>query len=309
MSNQHEKGYNSAATKVLFSGILFGTAGTAVTFAPDGATSAMLGFFRLVFGALAFFVLIPKFDGSWKHTFSLINRPVVWFMGIGSAAFQPCFFGATARNGVALSTLITVGSIPVFAGIVGKFLLHEPIKPSWVIFTGIGITGLIIRSWGEIDINDPVGIFLSLGAAASVACYMNAIKIGLNKGGHPYELPTIAYILGALLLTPTIISPVMKNGLSESLGWLFSIHGIAIALFMGIVTMAAPNWLQISSMKYLSPGPIATLSLADPLTATLLGVFVLKEDFSISAGFGLLLVAIAIIGQSWAARNQKTLLL
>ena len=78
---------------------------------------------------------------------------------------------------------------------------------------------------------------------------------------------------------------------------------------MGIVTMAAPNWLQISSMKYLSPGPIATLSLADPLTATLLGVFVLNEDFSISAGFGLLLVAIAIIGQSWAARNQKTLLL
>ena len=64
MSNQHEKGYNSAATKVLFSGILFGTAGTAVTFAPAGATSAMLGFFRLVFGALAFFVLIPKFDGS-----------------------------------------------------------------------------------------------------------------------------------------------------------------------------------------------------------------------------------------------------
>ena len=309
MQTSHEKGFNSAATKVLFSGILFGTAGTAVTFAPDGSISTMLGFFRLVFGALAFFVLIPKFGGSWKNTFKLVNRPVVWFMAIGSAAFQPCFFGATARNGVALSTLITVGMIPVFAGLVGLVLLHEPIKFSWVIFTTIGIAGLIIRSWGEINIEDPIGIFMSLGAAAAVACYMNATKIALNKGGHPFELPTIAYVLGALILSPTVISPTLENGFVESFRWLFTVHGILIAVFMGVVTMAAPNWLQISSMKHLSPGPIATLSLADPLTATLLGVFVLNEKFSFEAGVGLLLVAIAIIGQSWAAKNQKTLLL
>jgi DME family drug/metabolite transporter len=243
--------------KVLLSATLFGTAGTAVTYAPEGASSAALGLSRIFFGALFLILFLPKLGGDRKLLAKLIKHPMVLVMGICSASYQPYFFGATERNGVAISTLLTVGCIPIFTGIVGRIFLKEPIKKSWVVATAIAIAGLTIRSWGEIEFKDITGVLMALAAGLSVSFYLNSAKVELRKGKHQMELPAMAYLLGSIFLIPLL--------LGQSLSWVFKPSGILVALYLDLVTMAIANALQISGLNHISAGPTATFMLVDPL--------------------------------------------
>lgn len=276
--------------KVLLAGMLFGTAGLASKYAPEDSSSVTIGIMRLFIGSIFLILVLPLLGGSRKNIFKLIRHPLVWVMAIFSASYQPLFFGATTRNGVALSTLLTVGCIPIFTGLVGRIFLKEKISLVWVLATLLAIFGLIIRSWGQIEFNNLTGIFMSLGAGLSVSFYLNAAKVELRKGNYRMELPATAYLLGSFLLIPFLWG--------SSLSWILKLQGLLIASYIGIVTMAIANALQISGLRKLSPGPTATLMLADPFTATILGVVVLHEAFGLLPAVGITIVGISIFWQS-----------
>ncbi len=286
-----------SAGKFLIGAMLFGTAGTVVTFAPSQATASTLGIVRLFGGAIVLYLLIPLFRGNQRAAFSLLKRPMIWIMAISSAAYQPLFFAATERNGVAFSTLIAVGCIPLFAGILGRIFLKEKLSIAWMAATLLAIIGLVIRSWGELTIEDPAGLVMAVLAGFSVGCYVNAAKVQLSRGTHQFEMMSMTYLLGTIFLLP-----LLKD---QSLAWVISPRGFLLALYLGIVTMAIANSLQISGLRALPPGPAATLMLADPLTATLLGVLILREDLTLTATFGLLLVSVALIWQSLATQSSR----
>ena len=77
-------------------------------------------------------------------------------------------------------------------------------------------------------------------------------------------------------------------------------RGILVALFLGLVSMAFANSFQTLGLQHASTGPVATLQLADPLTATILGVTLLSEPFTWTAGIGIVIVSVALIWQSKA---------
>jgi len=282
---------------VLAAGALFGTAGTAASFGPDDASSASVGFLRLSLGALALFAIMPFVGGRWRHLPGLWRRPAIWVMAAGAAAYQPFFFGAVERSGVALSTLVTVGIGPVYAGLLGwAFLKVRPTR-GWAFATLIAVVGLLLLSWGELRIGDAVGPLMALAAGLGAASYVVAAKHELDRGGHSVELPGAAYLLGSVLLLPI--------ALRESFAWLTEPSGLAVAVYLGVVTMALANVFAVLGMRGMSPGPAATLLLADPLTATVLGVVVLGETLAPLAVVGLVLVLLGLVLQAYALRPQR----
>ena len=92
---------------------MLGTAGTASAFGPAAATPTAVGGLRLAAGAVVLLALLPLLGGRWRNLPRLLRRPTIWAMAIGAAAYQPLFFGAVQRSGVALSTLLTVGAAPI----------------------------------------------------------------------------------------------------------------------------------------------------------------------------------------------------
>jgi DME family drug/metabolite transporter len=281
---------------VLAAGALFGTAGTAASFGPTGTSSASVGFMRLAVGALALVAIMPFVGGRWRSLPGLWRRPAVWVMAVGSAAYQPFFFGAVERSGVALSTLVTVGIGPVYAGLLGWAFLHHRPTRAWVLATLVAVVGLVLRSWGELRLSDGVGLLMALVAGLGAASYVVAAKHELDRGGHSVELPGAAYLLGSVLLVPLV--------LRESLAWVFTPSGLGLALYLGLVTMALANVFAVLGMRGMSPGPASTLLLADPLTATVLGVALLGETLTPVAMVGLVLVLVGLVLQAYALRPE-----
>lgn len=280
---------------ILASGTLLGTAGTAVALAPEGASTTSLGVVRVGIGGLILILLLPLFDGKRSNLRKVLRLRGVWVMAISTAAFQPLFFGATTRTGVALSTVLTIGTMPLFTGLIGRLILKERLRPMWMLATTLAVLGLFLRSLEQLSTIDLVGVVMALSAGFATGCYVNGAKYELNRGGHAVELPAVAYTLSAFLLLPLL--------LGDSFEWILTGAGVVTAIYLGAISMALANTLQVVGLKRLSPGPTATLLLADPLTATILGVWILDESITAIATLGLALVALGLVMQGVAERR------
>ncbi len=212
------------------------------------------------------------------------------------AAYQLAFFSAVEDTGVAVGTVVAIGSGPAFAGLLGRLVGGEPLTRRWGIATGLACAGvaLLVGGGEGADVSAP-GIALALVAGASYATYTVAAKGLLTAGHAPEAVMARAFGLGALLLLPVLAA-------TEG-GGLGSPGGLALVLFLGAVPTALAYVLFARGLQRLSSGETATLTLAEPLTATVLGILVLGEDPTAltAAGAGLVLGGLLVL----AARGPR----
>ena len=280
---------------VIAAGILFGTAGTARSFGPADLGPTVIGILRIQVGAVALLAVLPFLGVSWRRIPQLWRRPQIAVTALGAGLYQPLFFGSVSLTGVALGTLIAVGAEPVFAGLGGwLFLGHRPTR-GWLTATGIAVAGLVLRGWEGLSAQgsgDTLGLVMALGAGLCSAAWNLAAKHQLNAGARAVEIPAASFALGGLLLLPLL--------LVQPLAPLAQPTGIGLVLYLGIATMAVANVLLTFGIHGLPPGPAATLMLTDPVVATLLGVVVLGEALSVTAGIGVVLVLAGLLLQGIA---------
>lgn len=282
---------------VLAAGILFGTAGTARAVAAPSASNVSVGGLRVLVGGLALLVAIPRLGGSRSRTLSLWRRPAVVLMAVAAALYQVCFFAAVGTVGVALGTLVAVGSAPILAGMLGWAVLGHRPTGVWIAATGLAVSGLALLSAEAVTgPGSGIGVLLALGAGLSSAVYNVATKPVLDAGAQPTELTAAAFTLAGLLLLPGL--------LTQPLEWLLTPGGIGLALYLGAVTAALANSWLARGVHGLGPGPASTLVLADPVTATALGVVVLHELVTVPMTIGIGLVLVGLVLQAAAPRRS-----
>ena len=275
---------------------LAGTAGTVAAIYAINTPSPVIGFVRLFIGAITLLILAPFLGGKLSQLPRLITRPGVWIMGASSASYQVFFFASVDRTGVATAALITVGCIPVSAGIVGWIFLRERPSKIWYISTAIAISGLVVASLGELQTNDATGIIFAVIAGSGIGAYINAAKIEVRAGGHSTQLPGMAFLLGSIGLFFVVRSDLLQ------MEW--TTQTILLAIYLGAVTMGIANGIQIVGLRGISPGVASTMMLADPVTAAVLGVVVLGEEVTLNGTVGLILVVIGLAMQSFSAGEQ-----
>lgn len=287
-------GVRASILLVVVSGVLFGTAGTAQALGPVDAAPVAVGILRIQVGAIVLLAVMPLLRVQRRRILQLWRRPQIVVTALAAAIYQPCFFGAVSSAGVALGTLVAVGSEPVFAGLLGwAALRHRPTR-GWLAATAIAVAGLVLRSAGRLEGGDPVGLLLALGAGLCSACFTVAAKHQLDRGVTAVEVPAASFVLGGILLLPLL--------LGQPLAWVASPSGATMVLYLGVATMALANVLLTHGIHGLPPGPTATLMLTDPVVATLLGVLVLGEALSpvAAVGVGMVLVGLVLQGVSVA---------
>ncbi len=91
--------------------LCFGTSGTAQALGPENSSPLVVGASRLLLGAIGLFALI-KFREPKN-----LPRKLIWIGALAVAAFQVSFFSGVRLTGVAMGTVIALGSAPAITAI------------------------------------------------------------------------------------------------------------------------------------------------------------------------------------------------
>jgi DME family drug/metabolite transporter len=269
-----------ARLNVLTAAVLFGTTGTAQALGPDIDPLAV-GSARIVVGA-ALLAGVALLTG--RASLGSGDRRLVLLSGVFVAAYQASFFAAVASTGVAVGTVVALGSAPAFTGLFGRVFAGERLEPRWFAATGLACAGVCLLtlsggSGGEVS---APGIGLALVAGAGYAGYAVAGKHLLDRGGTPEGVMAAVFGTGAILLLPTLaVTPT---------GELFSAQGLTLAVYLGAVTTTLAYVLFAKGLKQIGASETATLTLAEPVTAMALGILVLGERPTTAGAAGAALV-------------------
>lgn len=264
--------------QVLLASVCFGTTGTAQALGPSGLSPAGVGAARILVGG-ALLVLVALLSSGLR---GLPRRPLI-FAALAVAAYQLAFFAAVSDTGVAVGTIVAIGSGPALAGAIEWAVERRVPSRAWATATALACAGVVMLALTGADASiSPLGVALALLAGASYASYTYASKRMLHAGSAPETVMAGAFGLGAVFLLPVLL----LTGPS----WVATSDGLALALFLGVVPTAAAYLLFARGLKTLSAAETATLTLAEPLTATLLGVVVLSEQLNAPAAVGAALI-------------------
>jgi drug/metabolite transporter, DME family len=288
-----------ARTHILIAAVLFGTTGTAQAIGPSGLEPLAVGASRIVIGgALLALVAIAAAAAGRIRLRTGAGPRAVLLAGACVAVYQATFFAAVADTGVAVGTVVAIGSGPAFAGLFASVFTDERLTRRWAAATALACSGvvLLVLGGGAGGSVSAPGVGLALVSGAGYAGYAVASKRMLDAGGAPEAVMAAVFGVGALLMLP-LLAAVPAGGLASP-------GGVALVLYLGAVPTALAYVLFARGLERTGASETATLTLAEPLTAAALGVIALGErpGLTAAAGAALVLSGLAVLALRPAKR-------
>lgn len=214
-------------------------------------------------------------------------------------AFFPLLFLAAERlpGGVAAAV---AGAQPLIVLGLGALVLGERVRPVSAAAAVAGAAGVALVVLGPAAALDLWGLVAALGGVTATGLGMILTK----RWGRPSGVGPVAYAgwqlsAGGLLLLPLTFAvegppPALDAGALLGYLWLATAGGI----------IAYTLWFRgIQRLPVNVPGLLALLS---PIVATLLGVLVVGESFTVVQVAGIVITLAALVGGQFAARPRGT---
>jgi DME family drug/metabolite transporter len=290
-------GRAGGAAAILAAAALWGSTGTAAHFAPAGAGPVSVGAARIVAGgalllAIALCSQPPAGAGRGREIRRLLAAPGGSRAGLvlgaaGTAGYQLSFFSAVRATGVAVGTVVAIGSAPVFTGLISRLIGGPALTGRWMLATAGAIAGAAVLVTGGRAAGVNLG-GVGLAAVAGLCYAVYAVTAARLVTGGTSERAVMGALFGggAVLLLPVL--------LAGPAGWLLTARGMLVTAWLGIMTTAVAYLLYGRGLRTV-PAPVAvTLGLAEPVVAALLALAVLGERLSGPAIAGLILVGLAL---------------
>ncbi|QBI20680.1 EamA family transporter [Egibacter rhizosphaerae] len=279
-------------TFVLAGAILWGTAGAAVALGPSEATTWQVALARLGLGA-GLLLLLAAATGRLGGPPRPLRAAVAAAAAL--AVFQAGYFTAIDRAGVALGTVVAIGSSPILAGVVERVALGVRPERRWWPATALAVLGLALLLGADLraETGDALGIVAGLIAGLGFAGFAVASRRLSRGAGDPAARMGWLLAGAAIVFAPAAVGITVAAG--DSLEWAASPPGLAMLGWLAVGATAVAYWLFGRGIARVPAATAATLVLAEPLTATALGVGVLAERPVPVQIVGALLVLAALV--------------
>ncbi|PRX61372.1 DME family drug/metabolite transporter [Nonomuraea fuscirosea] len=300
---------------VVGASVLWGTAGTAGLLVT--ADSVALAAARLVIGGAALALLA---GAGLRRAVS----PALLLGAVAVAAYQLCFFAAVSRTGVAIGTVVAIGSGPVFTGLL-SWLLHGR-RPSgrWAAATTAAVCGCAaliagggIRADAQAGARSGAqagaeagaqvaaqggsqvmaGILFALLGGLLYAFYAVTAARAIGQGGESNAVMGVMFGGAAVIMLPVL----MLSGT----GWIASPGALAAVLYLGLGTTGLAYFLYGRGLRTTPVATAATLALAEPTVAALLGLVVLGERLAPVSIAGLVLLGLSLVAVAVPERTPE----
>lgn len=217
----------------------------------------------------------------WGRIFVLgaLNFAVFWWLLFVSAYRLP--------GGVAA----TVGAVqPLIVLLLSRMVLGNVLKPLAVIAALCGIGGVALLLLTPQAKPDTLGIIAGLAGAFSMAAG-TVLSRRWQPEVSPLTFTTWQLTAGGLLLLP--VSLLLEPALPP-----LTMLNITGLVYLGLIGAALTYLLWFRGLAILGPNSVASLGFLSPLTAVLLGWFILDQQLSLLQCTGVLVV----VGSVWLSQ-------
>lgn len=294
-----DRGRAVSTFSVVLGAATWGTTGTAQALADVTSSPAVVGAARVVAGAVAL-LLLAAVVGRTGAPVRSAPRGALVVSGIAIAAYQLLFFSGVDRAGVAVGTVVGIGSVPVLTGMVAWVADRTAPSRAWWAATVLAVIGcaLVLAPSGAVSV-DPIGVALSLGAGLAYAVLTVSSRRLLDAGLAPTTAMAAVFAVGAV--------PGAMLLVTQDVSGLGSGRGFALVGWLAIVTVALGYVLYARGLRALPPATVGTLTLTEPLVAALLGVLLLGERPAplAAAGATLLALGLVLVARGPAAQAEQ----
>ncbi|MEU8134006.1 DMT family transporter [Streptodolium elevatio] len=268
---------------ILAACLLWGSTGTAASFAPRGANSAAVGCAGLVFGGLLLFVT-TRGCVALVRAASGRDRLALLVGAAAVAAYPLTFYPAVSRTGVAVATVVALGSAPVFAGLVERasFGIRRRLA------TAAAVAGCALLVVGQESGGvraDALGVGLALVAGLAYAVYASVGARMITRGHAARPALAVMFAVAAAAVAPLVVAEGW---------WLADVRGTAVALHLAVLTTCVAYTLFGLGLRHTTAVVATSLTLAEPAAAAVLAVVVLGEQLTAISWAGLAVVGAAL---------------
>ena len=284
---------------MLTAAALFGTTGTVLVNAPAGAEPWSVGCLRLLIGGSTLAVVARAMGGDLRAPWRRGALRATALAVVGVVVFQAGYFLAVDRTGVAVGTVVTIGSGPAIAGSAAALRSRRRPGSGWLVGTTVGVAGVaLLGLTGRSVDTDLTGVALAVAAGAGWAVFSSADKTLIDRGLHSTAVMAATFLGGGVAMTPML--------LANSPRWAGSAGGTAVALYLGVATVGAAYHLYGWALRHLAAPVVITLTLLEPITAAVLGALVVHERVGATGWVGVALVVAGLLVTGRSTRTADT---
>lgn len=275
---------------VLVASILWGTTGTAATFAPHvsplaiGAAAMGLG------GLLQMLIALRAIKNSWAK---LRGNCAYVFIGAAAVAVYPlAFYTSMHLAGVTIGTVVTIGSAPLLSAVIERTFDGKPLTRRWMVGASLGLLGTMLLCIAKAHGHSAssvgggarslFGILLGLVAGATYALYSWTAHRLIQQNISSGAAMGATFGLGGLLLIPVLL----VTGAPLVASWTNS----AVGLYMALVPMGLGYVLFGKGLARVAASTATTLSLIEPVVAAALAAVVVGEQLPLMGWLGAALI-------------------
>ncbi|NOH62634.1 EamA family transporter [Vibrio sp. RE88] len=292
---------------ILFASLLWGTTGTAATYAPDISPLA-IGAFSMGVGGLLLALFACNTIRKDRRILKS-NKAILLTGALALAVYPLAFYSSMRMAGVAIGTVVSIASAPFFVALLEcLFGKEKSIDTRWVISLIVGATGIFLLTLSETSTSTQtdiqhikyIGIALGLLAGFTYATYAWAAKMLITEGVHSKSAMGSIFGLGSLLLLPSLfftggnlfVTPINTS----------------VALYMAFVPMFLGYVCFGYGLKTVSASKASLLTLFEPAVAAVFAVVVVGEHIGMSGWGGIGLIMVCLLLQSYQPKNRESLL-
>ena len=276
---------------VVVAAVLTGTIGTVAQLGPDELSPMALASWSSLLGAIGLLVVsVLRQQAPWRY-----RLPVRWLVlgALGAAVSHLAFFAAAERTGVAVATLVTIGTAPLVAGLMDWIAARQRPTRHWLSGVAVALAGVVLLSGGAAQAVGS-GVALAVLAGCGIPCQgFAAQQLMLDRP----PLVAMATLVGGGAM---VLLPVALREAGSAWG---SVASVATVLYLGLVTVTLTHALLGFGLKRLRLGAVVVVGLLEPAVAATLALTVLAEPATAALLIGICLV---IAGVAVAALDPRS---
>ncbi|WP_135382044.1 DMT family transporter [Vibrio tasmaniensis] len=288
--------FQTGTLAILFASILWGTTGTAASFAPDLSPLAIgafsMGVGGLMQAGLAYRKILFAFDKL------LQNKKLLAVSALALAVYPLAFYSSMKLSGVAIGTVVSIATAPFFSALLECLISKKNnINRRWLTSFAIGVVGIGLLVFSESSSANEsgddlklLGIGLGLVAGLCYAIYSWATKALIDKGIKSQAAMGSIFGLGAMLLLPTLW--FTGDNLFSSQTNVFVISYLTlIPQCLGYIAFSF-------GLRHVTASSANLLTLFEPVVAAVLAVCVVGELIPFTGWLGMSLIVLCLFVQS-----------